>query len=63
MENSILESIRHIKEITRKKASMDNIMIRIKKTSATIMDNKPLTFEIEQMITKGLIDQNYKILI
>ena len=27
------------------------------------MDNKPLTFELEQMITKGLIDQNYKILI
>ena len=27
------------------------------------MDNKPLTFELEQMITKGLIEQNYKILI
>ena len=27
------------------------------------MDNKCLTFELEQMITKGLIDQNYKILV
>ena len=27
------------------------------------MDNKSLTFELEQMIAKGLIDQNYKILI
>ena len=27
------------------------------------MDNKFLTFELEQMITKALIDQNYKILI
>ena len=27
------------------------------------MDNKSVTFELEQMITKGLIDQNYKILI
>ena len=27
------------------------------------MDNKSLTFELKQMITKGLIDQNYKILI
>ena len=26
------------------------------------MDNKSLTFELEQMITKGLIDQNYKII-
>ena len=32
-------------------------------TLATIMDNKSLTFELEQMVTKGLIDQNYKILI
>ena len=63
MENLILESIRHIKEVSRKRVSLDNIMNRIKKTSATIMDNKSLTFELEQMITKGLIDQNYKILI
>ena len=27
------------------------------------MDNKSLTFELEQMITKILIDQNYKIMI
>ena len=33
------------------------------KTSAKVMDNKFLTFELEQMITKGLIDQNYQILI
>ena len=38
-------------------------MNRIKKTSATIMNNKSLTLELEQMIAKGLIDQNYKILI
>ena len=63
MENLILEPIRHIKEMGRKRVSLDNIMNRIKKTSATIMDNKSLTFELEQMITKGLIDQNYKILI
>ena len=63
MENLILESIRHVKEVSRKKVSLDNIMNRINKTSATIMDNKSLTFELEQMIMKGLIDQNYKILI
>ena len=36
-------------------------MNRIKKTSAANMDNKSLTLELEQMITKGLIDQNYLI--
>ena len=27
------------------------------------MDNEPLTFELEQMTTKGLIEQNYQLLI
>ena len=63
MENLILKSIRHIKDVSRKRVSLDNIMNIIKKTSTTIMDNKSLTFELEQMINKGLIDQNYKILI
>ena len=36
MENLIIESIRHIKEVSRKKkVSIDNIMNRIKKASAT----------------------------
>ena len=38
-------------------------MNRIKKSSAAIMDNKYLTFELEQMITEDLIDPNCKILI
>ena len=65
MENLLLESIHHIKEVSRKKVSLDSIMNRINKTSVTIMDNKSLTFELEQMskLSKGLIDQNYKILI
>ena len=63
MENLILESIRHIKEVSTKKVSLDSIVNRTKKTSSTNMDNKSLTLELEQMITKGLIDQNYKILI
>ena len=27
------------------------------------MDNKSFTFELEQMVTEGLTDQNYKILV
>ena len=61
--NLILESIRQIKEVSREKVFRNNIINRINKTSATITDNKSLTFELEQMIIKGLIDQTYKILI
>ena len=63
MENLILESIRHITEVSRKKVSLDNIMNRIKKNQCNNHGYYTLTFELEQMITKGLIDQNYKILI
>ena len=62
MENLILELISQVKEVSRKKFSLDNIMNRINKTSPTIMYNKSVTFELEQMIIKGLIDQNYEIL-
>ena len=55
MKNLILKSTRHIKEFSRK-VSLDDIMNRINKASATIMDNKSLTFELEQMTIKGLID-------
>ena len=42
---------------------LNNIINRMKKSCATNMDNKSLTFQFEQMITESLIDQNYEILI
>ena len=62
MENLILDSIYQIKEVSRKNVSLNNIN-RMKKSCATNMDNKSLTFQFEQMITESLIDQNYEILI
>ena len=35
---------------------------KLAKTSATNLDNETLKSELDQMIIKGLIDQNYKIL-
>ena len=63
MENLILDSIYQMKEVSRKNVSLNNIINRMKKSCATNMDNKSLTFQFEQMITESLIDQNYKILI
>lgn len=52
-----------MKEVSRKNVSLNNIINRMKKSCATNMDNKSLTFQFEQMITESLIDQNYEILI
>ena len=63
MENLILDSIYQMKEVSRKNVSLNNIINRMKKSCATNMDSKSLTFQFEQMITESLIDQNYEILI
>ena len=62
MEQLILKTIDHVKYVSKRKVSLDSILQRINKTSATNLDNKTLKLELDQMIIKGLIDQNYKIL-
>ena len=61
-EKVILDAINHIKNISKRKLSLDNILQRINKTSATNFDTEALTSELEKMIFKGLIDQNYRVL-
>ena len=62
MEKVILDAINHIKNISKRKLSLDNILQRINKTSATNLDTEALTSELEKMIFKGLIDQNYRVI-
>ena len=62
MEKVILHAINHIGNISKRKLSVDNILQRINKISATNLDNEALRSELEKMIFKGLIDQNYRVL-
>ena len=62
MEQLILKTIDHVKYVSKRILSVDSILQRINKTSATNLDNKTLKPELDQMLIKGLIDQNYKIL-
>ena len=62
MEKVILDAINHIKNISKRKLSLDTILQRINKISATNLDTEALRSELEKMIFKGLIDQNYRIL-
>ena len=61
MESLILKAINHVKLVSKKKVNVENILHEIKRSSATNLDKDTLQVEINQMIIKGLIDENYKI--
>ena len=62
MEKIILDAINHIKNISKRKLFLDNILQRINKISATNLETEALRSKLEKMIFKDLIDQNYRIL-
>ena len=62
MEQLVLKTIDHVKHVSQRKVSLDSILQRINKTSATNLDNETLKLELDQMIVKGLVDESYKIL-
>ena len=62
MEQLTLKTIDHVKHVSKRKVSHDRILQRIRKTSATNLENETLKLELDQVIIKGLIDQSYRIL-
>ena len=58
----IKDGILHIKQVSKKKVSIENLLQRLNKSAATNINNDNLTIEIESMLRKGLIDQDFKIL-
>ena len=62
MESLILKAINHVKHVSKKMVNVENILHEIKRSSATNLDKDALQVEIDQMIIKGLIDENYKVL-
>ena len=61
MEQSILEAIDYVRYVNKKRLSIANILSRLSKTSASNQDTRSLEKELQQMISKGLIDSSYKI--
>ena len=62
MDLVILEVIKYIKQISKKKVSLENILQRINKTNATNIDIDTLRIDVDNMLRNGIIDQDYKIL-
>ena len=61
MEWSILEATGYVRNVSKKRLSIANILSRTSKTSASNLDTRSLAKELQQMIVKGLIDSSYKI--
>ena len=59
MEQLILQTNDYVKHVSKKKVSLDSILQRINKTSATNLDNETLKLELDQMIIKGCIGTDY----
>ena len=47
MEQLILKTIDHVKHVSQRKVSLDSILQRINKTSATNLDNETLKLELD----------------
>ena len=59
MEQLIFHTNDYVKHVSKKKVSLDSILQRINKTSATNLDNETLKLELDQMIIKGCIGTDY----
>ena len=58
MDLAILEAFRYIKQISKKKVSLENILQRINKTNATNIDIDTLTIGLDNMVRNGITDQD-----
>ena len=62
MDIAILETIKYIKQICKKKVSLDNILQRINETNATNIDTDTLRIDADNMLRIRIIDKDCKIL-
>ena len=52
--------MKYIKQLSKKKVSLDNILQRINKTNATNIDIDTIRIDVDNMLRNGIIDQDYK---
>ena len=62
MEGKILESIYHVKSISKKKPCYKNILSYIQKSTASNIDLEVIEKTVSDMVTKKIIDKDFRIL-
>ena len=58
MDLAILEAFRYIKQISKKKVSLENILQSINKTNATNIDIDTLRIGFDNVLRNGITDQD-----
>ena len=58
MDLAILETFRYIKQISKKKVSLGNILQSINKTNATNLDIDTLRIGFDNVLRNGITDQD-----
>ena len=58
MDLAILEAFRYIKQISKKKVSLGNILQSINKTNATNIDIDTLRIGFDNVLRNGITDQD-----
>ena len=59
MENQILEAISHIRNISKKKITIDCIIAQIDNAVATNWDLEYVKSCLNEMLVKGIINESY----
>ena len=58
MDLAILEAFRYIKQISKKKVSLENILQSINKTNVTNIDIDTLRIGFDNVLRNGITDQD-----
>ena len=63
MDTQILEAINFIRNVSKKKETVDKIVTYLNNAGASTCDKESVEADLKEMQTKGIINENYKPLI
>ena len=63
MDTQMLEAINYIRNVSKKKVTIDKIITYLNNAGASNQDKELVEANLKEMLTKGIINENYKPLI
>ena len=60
MDTQILEAIKYVRKVSKKKVTVDKIVTYLNNAGASNWDKESVEANLKEMQTKGIITKNYK---
>ena len=60
MDTQILEAIKYVRKVSKKKVAVDKIVTYLNNAGASNWDKESVEANLKEMQTKGIITENYK---